>query len=93
MDRDHTELFLSPFLRLAIAELNRNFSGALDHDRAAGFFAIHIDGEVGGKSLKVLGPASGRFEGSAKEVASLRVVGHCRRFLLWLHQQSPLRKK
>ena len=66
MDRNHAQLLLRPFLSLAIAELNRYFAGTFDADGAAGFFPIHIDGEVSRKPLKVFLPPGGPFERSAQ---------------------------
>ncbi len=66
MDGDHAQLLLRPFLGLAIAELNGYFAGAFDDDGAAGFFSVHIYGEVSRKAFKVSLPPCGPFERSAQ---------------------------
>jgi hypothetical protein len=91
MDGDHAKLFLCPLLNVAITELDGHFPWAFDYYRTCGFFAVHVHGKAGGKSLESVGPARGCLKGATKKVPSPRVIRNGRWVRPMFHMQAPLR--
>src|SRR5689334_16248158 len=79
---DHAELFLRPFLNIAVAELNGHLSRALDDHRSAYFFPVDVHSKVSGKPLEIFLPSGCVVESPAERFTGFGIV--CDGRLIWL---------